>query len=181
MTVIQIIDAFAFYGLDVILLSVLDCIIVQVLKKTVMKRCNRKIFTFLPFLFGCILYAVFIAISKLSFTYIFDNYIDVIEHGFSVGTLSTVVYVCYEQFIRCKDVTSTTEGVIATLIEGYVPGDGVESVAKQIALAIEKDVTGDGAKKTAEILLANGGDGVTERDVKLLSKLIIETLAHINA
>ena len=50
----------------------------------------------------------------------------------------------------------------------------------QIARAIEKDVTGDGAKKTAEILAAHRLDDVTESDIKVLSRLIIETLAHIS-
>ena len=36
--------------------------------------------------------------------------------------------------MREKSPTSATEGVISTLIEGYVPTDSVESVAKEIAL-----------------------------------------------
>jgi hypothetical protein len=92
-----------------------------------------------------------------------------------------VIYVWYEQFIREQENSSVTEGVIATLIEGYVPTDEVESTAKQIAEAIQKDVTGDGAKKAAEIICASCDEDVTERDVTLLAKLIIETLAHLNA
>ena len=56
----------------------------------------------------------------------------------------------------------------------------MESVAKEIAAAIERDVTGNGANRAAEILKENGIEEISERDVQLLSKLIIETLAHIN-
>ena len=95
--------------------------------------------------------------------------------------MATLTYVCYEQFLQNKSTASATEGVIATLIAGYVPNDSVENVAKLIAEAIGKDVLGDGAKKTAEILTENQTEGVSQNDVKLLAKLIIETLAHINA
>ncbi len=145
-----------------------------------MKNRKKKVVTFLPFLIGGVLYASYTALWHLSFKYVLDNYVGVMEHGFAVGALSTVVYVLYEQFVRDEKQTNPHEAVIATLIEGYVPSDGVESVAAEIASAIEKDVTGEGAKKTAEILAANSSEDVTEKDVKLLAKLIIETLAHLN-
>ena len=180
MSIFQIIDAFAFYGFDVIVLAAFTSLLVQLAKKTLLKRCNKKVFTFLPFLFGTILYATYAGVRHLSFEYLIENYISVLEYGFSVGALSTLTYVCYEQFLQNKTKVSATEGVIATLIAGYVPSDSVERVAKLIAEAIGKDVLGDGAKKTAEILTANQGENVTENDVKLLAKLIIETLAHLN-
>ncbi len=181
MSIFQIIDAFAFYGFDVILLAALTSITVQILKKTVLKRCNKKVFTFLPFIFGTLFYAAYTAVRHLSLEFLVENYITVLEYGFSVGTLATLTYVCYEQFLQNKSTVSATEGVIATLIAGYVPNDSVENVAKLIAEAIGKDVLGDGAKKTAEILTENQSEGVSQNDVKLLAKLIIETLAHINA
>lgn len=180
MSFFKIIDAFTFYGIDIAALSALTCIIVQILKKTVMKSFKKKVITFLPFVIGCVLFAGYVCACNLNFSYLLDNYVDVLERGFTIGSLSTVVYVWYEQFIREKDGVSATEGVIATLVEGYVPSDAAEKVAKQIAEAIQKDVLGDGARKTAEILAENSGEGVTEKDVALLSKLIIETLAHLN-
>ncbi|MGN1372612.1 MAG: hypothetical protein ACI4VK_01035 [Candidatus Coproplasma sp.] len=180
MSIFQIIDAFAFYGFDVILLGALTSLVVQLLKKTLLKKCNKKVFTFLPFIFGTLFYAAYAGVRHLSFEYLIENYITILEYGFSVGALSTLTYVCYEQFLQNKTQTSATEGVISTLIAGYVPTDSVENVAKLIAEAIGKDVTGDGAKKTAEILTQNQCEDVTENDVKLLAKLIIETLAHLN-
>jgi len=101
--------------------------------------------------------------------------------GFSVGALSTLIYVWYEQFMRDKKSVSAAEGVIATLIEGYVPSESVQEISAKIALAIEKDVTGSGAKNTAEILsAAANGEEISENDITLLSRLIIETLAHIS-
>lgn len=180
MTIIEIIDAFSFYGLDVICLAAATCAVVQLFKMTLFKNRNKKVLTFLPFVVGCALYAAYACARNLSFAYVFDNYVSVLEHGFSVGALSTLIYVWYEQFLRDKKTANATESVIATLIEGYVPAEGVEEVAAEIASAIERDVCGDGAKKAAEILAARSSD-VSEADVKLLAKLIIETLAHMNA
>lgn len=179
LTVFEIIDAFTFYGLDIFVLAAATGILVQILKLTLLKNCQKKIITFLPFLIGSLLYTGYSALIRLSFRYVLDNYVNVLEHGFSVGALSTLIYVWYEQFVRNKDKVSATAGVISTLIEEYVPKENVLKIAEEIARAIEKDVTGDGARKTAEILAANSLETVTENDIKVLSRLIIETLAHI--
>lgn len=181
MTVFEIIDAFTFYGIDVILLAAATSITVQILKSTLLKRLSRKLLTFLPFIIGTLFYATYAAVKNLSLYYLLAEYVSVLEHGISVGALATLLYVLYEQFVRERNSLSATEGVISTLIAGYVPDDSVEAVAKSISEAIERDVTGSGAKRAAEILTKNSREGVTERDIALLSKLIIETLAHLNA
>lgn len=181
MTIIEIIDAFTFYGMDVILLSSLTAICVQIFKLTFLKRVKRKVLTFLPFILGTLFYAAYAALIRMDIRYLLTDYVEVLEHGISVGAVATLIYVMYEQFVRDKKSVSAAEGVIATLIEGYVPSDSVEKVASLIAEAIEKDVTGDGAKRAAQILAEHTGEDANEADIKLLSKLIIETLAHITA
>lgn len=181
MTIIKIIDTFTFYGIDVILLAALTAIAVQICKVTFLKRVQKKLLTFLPFALGTLFYAVYAALKNMSFYYLLDEYVTVLEHGVSVGAVATLLYVLYEQFVRKSDGQSTVERVISTLIEGYVPAADVQKVASLIAEAIEKDVTGSGASKAAEILKANTADEITERDIQLLAKLIIETLAHITA
>lgn len=179
MTIIEIIDTFTFYGVDAIALAVGTALVVQLFKRTVLKGVQKKLMTFLPFCVGTLLYAAYAAVRALDFFILFENYTDILEHGVSVGSLATLLYVLYEQFVRAKSGLSAIEEVIKTLIEGYVPTESAEQVAKQIAAAIERDVTGSGAKRAAEILTENADEGVTERDVELLSRLIIETLAHL--
>lgn len=180
MTILKIIDTFTFYGLDVVLLAVLTAVTVQICKMTFLKNFKKKLLTFLPFGVGIFFYAIYAALVNWSLSCLLTEYITVLEHGISVGSVATLLYVLYEQFVREKSTVSATEGVISTLIEGYVPTDRVESVAKEIAAAIERDVTGNGASRAAEILSENSEEALTERDVQLLSKLIIETLAHIS-
>ncbi len=103
------------------------------------------------------------------------------EHGVAVGAAATLLYVLYEQFVReKKQGLSAAEGVIATLIEGYVPAKSAERVAKLIAEAIEKDLTGGGAERVAKLIAENANADVSERDVELLAKLVIEAVAHLN-
>ncbi len=180
MSYYNIVNTLTFYGLDIALLSAATCALVQIAKKTFLKNCQKKILTFAPFVTGTVLYAAYFVISRLDISCILTSFHEISERGFTVGALSTVVYVWYEQFIRRDSSATKNEAVISTLIAGYVPTDEVESAAKRIAEAIQQDVTGEGAKKTAEILLTCSDEGVTERDITLLSKLIIETLAHIN-
>ena len=180
LTLIRIFDTFTFYGADVALLAGLTAGATQLVKMTLFKRAQKKLVTFLPFILGTLFYACYAALRNLSFQYLLTEYTSVLEHGISVGAVSTLYYVLYEQCVRVKSGTSESEKVITALIENYVPAENVEKTAKAIAEAIEKDVTGNGAKKAEEIILSLGGENLNEADVKLLCRLIVETLAHVN-
>ncbi len=181
LTIIKIIDAFTFYGVDVLLLAALTAVVTQVLKISVLKKLKKKILTFLPFVLGTLFYAIYECVCNLSIRLLLTDYVTIIEHGISVGAVATLLYVLHEQFIREKKCCTQTEQVVATLLEGYVPTDSVEKAAKEVAAAIERDVTGNGAARAEEIIGMYCEGEITERDIKLLSKLIIETLAHITA
>lgn len=180
LTFIQIIDTFTFYGVDVALLALATAILTQVLKITILKKVQKKILTFLPFTFGTLLYAVYAAVRNMSAEYLLQNFAEILEHGLAIGSLATLLYVLYEQFIRKKSGLSETEQVVSALIEGFVPDNSIEKVAKEVTDAILKDVTGNGAKLCEEIILQSAKEDVNGRDVQLLAKLIIETLAHMS-
>lgn len=180
LTFIEIIDTFTFYGIDVTLLAAATALITQLMKKTLFSRAQKKIVTFLPFLTGIFLYAVYEGVRNMSVAYLFEEYTSIIEHGISVGTAATLYYVLYEQFVRKPNGLSETEKVVAALIEGYVPSDSIEAAAKAVAEAIGRDVTGNGAARAQEIIAGYADGEINEKDVVLLSKLIIETLAHMS-
>ncbi len=50
----------------------------------------------------------------------------------------------------------------------------------RLAEAIEKDLTGGGAERVAKLIAENANADVSERDVELLAKLVIEAVAHLN-
>ena len=175
---IKIFSTFTFYGIDISCLALATTLLTQLLKKLIFKT-NKKLVTFLPFVLGTIFYAAYAAVRNLSLSYLLDEYVTILEHGISVGAVATLYYVLYEQFVRTKSNISQTEKVISTLIEGYVPSNNLEEAAKSIAEAIARDVTGNGATRAKEILAQYSEGDVNERDLQLLSKLIIETLAHM--
>lgn len=179
MSFFQIINTFTFYGFDIGALAVLTSLFTQLFKKLLFKKAQKKLVTFLPFILGTLLYAVYAAVRHLSLEYLLNEYVSVLEHGISVGAVATLYYVLYEQFVRIKDNLSETESVISTLIDGFVPSESVNAAAKAVAEAIEKDVIGNGAQKAQEILLQYSDGKMSEKDVELLSRLIIETLAHL--
>lgn len=179
MSFIQIINTFTFYGLDVSLLAAATGLLTQLIKKTLFKRAQKKLVTFLPFAIGIVLYAVYAAVRNLSAEYVLKEYVCVLEHGISVGAAATLYYILYEQFVRSDDGVSVTEKLIATLIGGYVPEESALEAAKAIAEAIRADVTGSGAMRAQEILKKYCNGSVSEREITLLSGLIIETLAHV--
>lgn len=179
MTVFGIIDTFTFYGADVILLAFATAILTQLLKKTVLKNAKRKLITFLPFVLGTVLYCIYATAVNFNVFYVLKNYVEVLEHGFAVGALATVSYVVYEQFVREKNGLTNVQAVITNMIEGYVTAGAETELAVRIASAIERDVTGSGIKKTEEIITENAIDNVSEKDIHILSRLIIETLARL--
>ena len=179
MSLIQVFNTFTFYGIDISLLALLNVFITQILKKTLFKNAQKKIITFLPFMLGTLFYAVYAGLRNLSFIYVLNEYTSILEHGISVGAIATLYYIMYEQFVREKSGLSKTEQVISALIEGYVPTDSVEKASKAIAEALAKDVTGNGMTRAQEILAEYSNGEIGERDLQLLCKLIIESLAHL--
>lgn len=162
------------------LLALATSVATQIVKKLFFKKACKKLVTFLPFILGTLFYAAYAAVRNLSIFFVLCEYVSVMEHGISVGAVATLYYVLYEQFVRERSNLSATEKVISTLIEGYIPTDSVEAAAKSVAEAIARDVTGNGATRAKEILTEYSDGEITERDLQLLSKLIIETLANIS-
>ncbi len=178
MTVIEIIDIFTFYGVDVVLLAALTAVVVQVCKLTFLKNVPKKFITFLPVILGVVFYAVYAAIWNLDFLYVFEHFGYIVEGGVSVGAVATLLYVFYEQFMRGQGPADTGEAVVFSLIDGYVETESAEETAKLICEILLSD-TDEGAEKTKAILTENAKEGITETDVSLLTDLIIETFAHI--
>lgn len=176
----SIIDNLTGYGADIAVISLVTCIIVQVLKRTLLKDCPKKVISFLPFVIGTILYAVFAAIAHLDISYLLTDLPYVCERGFTIGAIATALYVLYEQLIRERENATMTEALIAAIIEGYVPEDKTEEAARSVAEALESDLTGNGADITAQILKEYVSEDVSDLEIEAISKLIIQTLQSLS-
>lgn len=103
MSAIQYLSAFRLYGWDVLLLAGAVTLLTALLKKTVLKNASRKLYVFLPFAIGILLYAAYrglVTLSPLPFT---TDLAATIEGGFGCGCAATLYYVIYEQFFRKRE------------------------------------------------------------------------------
>ena len=170
MTFFEIIDLIAFYGVDVVVLAVATAFLTQILKTTVLKNAPNKLYTFLPFIVGVIVYVVYTVISRVSFLYAFSNFVTVFEQGIKTGGVATVVYIVYEQFIRGKTSFTLTENALAALLADFVAEGGADAAAAEIIKSPEK---------VEEIMSAYKRENADERKlsefIKLIKKLLSRT------
>ncbi len=117
MSAIQYLSAFRLYGWDVLLLAGAVSLLTALLKKTVLQNAPKKVYVFLPFALGILLYAVWRALVTLSAEPFTTGLAATLEGGFGCGCAATLYYVIYEQFIR-KKKTDAENGTSAADDEG---------------------------------------------------------------
>lgn len=120
MTALQFMNAFRTFGADVLLLALGVTLLTSLLKKTVMKNCNKKTFVFLPFAIGIVVYAAYAALVTLSADPFTKEIAATVEKGFSCGLAATLYYVVYEQFFRSP---KKTPDPLDALLDGIVPDE----------------------------------------------------------
>ena len=102
MTILQYLSAFRLFGGDVLVLGLAVTILVSVLKKTALHGAPKKLFVFLPFALGTVLFAAWRCLAELSAAPLTSGLADTFEGGFACGCAATLYYVIYEQFLRVK-------------------------------------------------------------------------------
>lgn len=180
MTIIQLINTFTFYGLDVVLLAALTTGTVAIIKKIFFKKTSKKLLTFLPFIIGTLFYCGYSALINMSFSPVVNSISEHLEKGFAVGAASTIIYVVYEQFVRRDSSIPLAVSVAKTILEGYIKSDDLDSTSKSVYEAIANDVTGSALERVRQIISEHVKEGTDEREILLLSKTLCDTLAHLN-
>ena len=180
-TIIQLINTFTFYGIDIVLLAVLTTITVAIIKKLLFKKASKKILTFLPFIVGTLFYCGYSALVNLSFAPIVNAISEHLEKGFAVGATATILYVVYEQFVRGDSSTPLTESVAKTILTGYIKSDDIDDVSKSVSDAILNDVTGSALERVRRIIAEHADEATDEREIYLLAKTLCDTLEHLNS
>ena len=144
MSAIQYLSAFRLYGWDVLLLAGAVSLLTALLKKTVLQNAPKKVYVFLPFALGILLYAVWRALVTLSAEPFTTGLAATLEGGFGCGCAATLYYVIYEQFIR-KKKTDAESGTSAEDDEG----ESGESGAAADAPDASDTGAADGERKEA--------------------------------
>lgn len=177
MEIANFIDTLSLYGADIALLSAATCIAFAVLKRTLLKKCPKKLMTFMPFVLGIAIYAFYAAVSNVGLDYVAHEIYYICERGFTVGSLSTAIYVWYEQLAGKGGGLTARESVVYALIAAYVPTEEAENAAKLIAEAFESDEQPEA--RTVEILCGYKDSGLSQSGAQAVAALIAGALERI--
>ncbi len=181
MTIIQLINTFTFYGIDIVLLAVLTTLTVAIIKKLFFKKASKKLLTFLPFIIGTLFYCAYSAIINSGFSCVVNSLSEHLEKGFGVGAAATILYVVYEQFLRGDTSAPLPESVAKTILTGYVKSGELDEAAKSAYEAVANDVTGSALERVRGIISEHADESTDEREILLLAKTLYDTLTHINS
>lgn len=174
MNYIEIIDFITYYGVDVAVLGILTSALTQILKTTLLKNAPNKLYAFLPVIIGILLFTVYALITRS-----FENFGVVLEKGFSVGSVATVIYVVYEQFTRGSIKLPTAEKVIEVMIADCIETEKLSAVARKIDEEFDGSDLQSAAQTIAKTLCEYAQGDADEHSFEELSMLVAQTLARI--
>lgn len=205
MSAIQYLSTFRLYGWDVLLLAGGVTLLTSLLKKTVLKNAPKKLFVFLPFALGIVLYAIYRALVTLSAEPFTTGLAATVEGGFACGCAATLYYVVYEQFFRKRPTADTgaADGAgesetpdtgaaddadtdmgesippVAPLLEGFVPEETRHAVAHSLTEGA-RGKTGDALRTFVRETLFSAAPAATEAELLALTELVAAYLSSLS-
>lgn len=183
MTILQYLSAFRLFGGDVLVLGLAVTIAVSVLKKTALKNAPKKLFVFLPFALGTIVFAAFRCLAELSAAPLTSDLAATFEGGFACGCAATLYYVVYEQFLRVKqsaagnaENAATSENAAAenTGSAENAPTNGARSAEETVRTLLKTFVSAETAEEAAKAL----SDGYKAMTKEAFGAFVSETIAR---
>lgn len=182
MTILQYLSAFRLFGGDVLVLGLAVTIAVSVLKKTALKNAPKKLFVFLPFALGTIVFAAFRCLAELSAAPLTSDLAATFEGGFACGCAATLYYVVYEQFLRVKQsAAGNAENAAAenaatenTATSENAPTDGARSAEETVRTLLKTFVSAETAEEAAKAL----SDGYKAMTKEAFGAFVSETIAR---
>lgn len=205
MSAIQYLSTFRLYGWDVLLLAGGVTLLTSLLKKTVLKNAPKKLFVFLPFALGIVLYAIYRALVTLSAEPFTTGLAATVEGGFACGCAATLYYVVYEQFFRKRPTADTgaADGAgesdtpdtgaaddadtdmgevippVAPLLEGFVPEETRHAVARSLTEGA-RGKTGNALRTFVRETLFSAAPAATEAELLALTELVAAYLSSLS-
>lgn len=177
MTILQYMSAFRLFGGDVLVLGLAVTIAVSVLKKTALKNAPKKLFVFLPFALGTIVFAAFRCLAELSAAPLTSDLAATFEGGFACGCAATLYYVVYEQFLRVKQSAAGNAENAAAENTGSAenaPTDGARSAEETVRTLLKTFVSAETAEEAAKAL----SDGYKAMTKETFGAFVSETIAR---
>ncbi len=165
MTVIELYGTLHRYGVDVLILALGVTLLTSLLKKTVMKSVSKKVFVFLPFGLGILIYALYSIFTRGGLCFTADAVTTLLKGGLETGCAATLYYVFYEQFLRGKFVMDPLLPLLECVPEerrqeaseairdaAMGDADAFQGIREQLAQYADPPLTEEELSATAELL-----------------------------
>ena len=156
MTIAQLIDLLRSYGVDILILGAADALLTALIGKIPEKILPKKYLTFIPFLLGFLLYALFFPLIKNLSA---EDFSVVLERGFGVGLTAILCNLLFARLTGKKDGTSGAASLVKQLLKDCIKEPALTEAAEKISEAFFGETEGiDGDE--------NQADGTSETEDK---------------
>ena len=176
MTAMEFLEALKTYGADVLLLAAGVSLLTALFKKTVLKNCPNKVYVFLPFLIGIVLYAAYRAIATWSVLPFTEDIASTLEGGFGCGSAATIYYILYEQFIR----KGKTKLSLSPMLGGILPEEKCEEASDELLAGAKERPEEELTVFVKETIVRYAGDSLSEPELEALVHALSTLLAALN-
>ena len=169
-------NALKAYGADVLLLAAAVSLLTALLKKTVLKNCPNKVYVFLPFLIGLVIYAAYRAVATWSIAPLSTDIASTVEGGLGCGSVATVYYIIYEQFIR-KGKTALS---LSPVLGGILPDEKCEEASAELLKGAKERPKEELTVFVKETIVRYAGEDLTEAELEGVVQAVSTLLAALN-
>ena len=156
MTIAQLIDLLRSYGVDILILGAADALLTALIGKIPEKILPKKYLTFIPFLLGFLLYALFFPLIKNLSA---EDFSVVLERGFGVGLTAILCNLLFARLTGKKDGTSGAASLVKQLLKDCIKEPALTEAAEKISEAFFGEREGTNGDETQ-------ADGPSETDDK---------------
>ena len=177
MTAMEFVNALEKYGADVLLLAAGVSLFTALLKKTVLKNCPNKVYVFLPFLIGIVLYAAYRAVSTWSVLPFTADIAATFGGGLDCGAAATIYYIVYEQFIR----KGKSKLSLSPMLGGILPDEKCEEASAELLRGAKERPEEELTVFVKETIVRYAGDSLTESELEATARAVSTLLAALRA
>ncbi len=171
-------EIIALYGIDVVLLTIANAALSELLRRTVLKGKSKAV-TAMAYAAGIVMYIIYKSIYVMDAMYAFENLASVLEHGISIGTLTMLVCSLIDRFFGGGTAATATDTIV-WILKRWVKSGSEKECANKI-LGLYKAVEGEQFKSAAaDVVREYAKSGVSESQIQLVAALACDAAERLS-
>ena len=171
-------EIIALYGIDVVLLTIANAALNELLRRTVLKGKSKAV-TAVAYAAGIVMYIIYKSIYVMDAMYAFENLASVLEHGISIGTLTMLVCSLIDRFFGGGTAATATDTIV-WILKRWVKSGSEKECANKI-LGLYKAVEGEQFKSVAaDVVREYAKSGVSESQIQLVAALACDAAERLS-